>query len=163
MGTATQKHVLDNGLTVLLKPLHHTPLVSWRVMYRVGSRNEQSGLTGVSHWVEHMMFKGTPQFPAGALDRQIDREGGYWNAHTFIDFTGYFETMPADRIDLALRIEADRMVSALFDPDEVASERTVIILVAKSMSRLPGPVKTPSASSTTLPPSKSSSAAWIVG
>lgn len=125
--TSVQKHVLENGLTVLLKPLHHTPIVNWRVLYRVGSRNEQTGQTGISHWVEHMLFKGTPQFPAGTLDRLIDREGGYWNAHTFIDFTAYFETLPADRIDLALRIEADRMVNALFEPEEVESERTVII------------------------------------
>ncbi|MBN1966550.1 MAG: insulinase family protein [Anaerolineae bacterium] len=125
--TTVHKHVLDNGLTVLLKPLHHAPLISWRVMYRVGSRNEQTGGTGLSHWLEHMMFKGTPTFPGGQLDRMIDREGGYWNAHTFIDFTGYYETMPADRIDLALRLEADRMVNAQFDADEVESERTVII------------------------------------
>lgn len=127
MASTVQKHVLDNGLTVLLKPIHNAPVVSWRVMYRVGSRNEHTGITGVSHWTEHMMFKGTPQFPAGTLDRLVDREGGHWNAHTFIDWTGYYETMPADRIELALRIEADRMVNALFDPDEVASERTVII------------------------------------
>ncbi len=127
MDTSVQKHVLENGLTVLLKPIAHTPLVSWRVMYRVGSRNEQTGQTGISHWVEHMMFKGTPDFPGDQLDRMIDREGGYWNAHTFMDFTAYFETMPADRIDLALRLEADRMVNAIFEPDEVARERTVII------------------------------------
>jgi len=127
MGASVQKHVLKNGLTVLLKPIHTAPIVSWRVLYRVGSRNERTGQTGVAHWVEHMMFKGPPHFPAGTLDRLVDREGGVWNAHTFIDFTAYYETMPADRIDLALRIEADRMTNALFAPEEVASERTVII------------------------------------
>ena len=127
MAASVQKHVFDNGLTVLLKPIHTAPIVSWRVLYRVGSRNEHTGQTGISHWVEHMMFKGTPTFPAGTLDRLVDREGGVWNAHTFIDFTGYYETMPADRIDLALRIEADRMANALFDAEEVTSERTVII------------------------------------
>ena len=74
-----------------------------------------------------MMFKGTPTFPGGVLDQMISREGAYWNAHTFIDFTGYYATMPADRIDLALRLEADRMTNTIFDEDEVASERTVII------------------------------------
>lgn len=121
------RHVLANGLVVLLKEVHSAPLTSWWVLYRVGSRNEPTGLTGVSHWVEHMLFKGTEAFPAGYLDKAIDREGGTWNAQTFTDYTAYYETMPADKIDLALRLEADRMAHAAFDPDEVASERTVII------------------------------------
>jgi zinc protease len=119
--------VLDNGLVVLLKEVHNAPLVSWWVLYRIGSRNERTGITGVSHWVEHMLFKGTEQFPAGYLDKAIDREGGTWNAQTFIDYTAYYETLPADKIDLALRLEADRMVNAKFDIEEVESERTVII------------------------------------
>ncbi len=118
---------LRNGLEVRLKPIHMAPLISSWVWYRVGSRNERPGLTGVSHWVEHMLFKGTPTFPAGVLDRAISRDGGYWNAFTWLDWTTYFETLPADRIDLAFRLEADRMVNALFDPSEVESERTVII------------------------------------
>lgn len=117
----------DNGLLVLLKEIHTAPLISHWVWYRVGSRDEQPGLTGASHWVEHMQFKGTPRFPPGVLDRAIAREGGYWNALTHLDWTTYFETMPADKIDLALHLEADRMVRSTFDPDEVASERTVII------------------------------------
>lgn len=127
MDSTVQRHVLDNGLVVLLKPMRHVPLISWRVCYRVGSRNERTGHTGISHWVEHMMFKGTSQFPAGVLDKAIDREGGLWNAMTSLDWTVYYETMPADRIDIALRAEADRMVNALFDPEELESERTVII------------------------------------
>lgn len=121
------RHVLDNGLVVILKEIHTAPLVSWWVLYRVGSRNERTGTTGVSHWVEHMLFKGTEQFPAGHLDKAIDREGGMWNAQTFMDYTAYYETLPADKIDLALRLEADRMMNAQFDPEEVESERTVII------------------------------------
>ena len=73
------------------------------------------------------MFKGTEQFPAGMLDREIDRAGGQWNAFTSMDATKYFETLPADKIGIAMRAEADRMVNALFDPDETESERTVII------------------------------------
>lgn len=126
MGKVT-KHVLENGLVVLLKEVHSAPLISWWMMYRVGSRNERTGMTGASHWVEHMLFKGTTQFPAGYLDKAIDRLGGAWNAQTFIDYTAYYETLPAQHIDLALRIEADRMTNAAFDPDEVDSERTVII------------------------------------
>lgn len=121
------KHILDNGLVVLLKEVHTAPVVNWWVLYRVGSRNERTGQTGISHWVEHMMFKGTDRFPAGALDKAIDREGGVWNAQTSFDYTAYYETMPAGRIQLALEAEADRMMNARFDPDEVESERTVII------------------------------------
>lgn len=121
------RHVLENGLTVLLKPVRTAPIISWWVLYRIGSRNERTGITGASHWVEHMLFKGTDQFPAGSLDKAVDRIGGSWNAQTFIDYTAYFETLPSDQIELALRIEADRMINARFDPEEVASERTVII------------------------------------
>ncbi len=121
------KTMLDNGLTVVLKEMHHAPVTSFWVWYRVGSRNEIPGLTGASHWVEHLMFKGSPQFPAGTLDTAVSREGGRWNAFTWIDFTAYFETMPADRIDLALRLEADRMVNAFMTEEDVNSERTVII------------------------------------
>ena len=121
------KHVLSNGMVVLLKEVHSAPIISWWVMYRIGSRNERTGITGSSHWVEHMMFKGTKQFPPGYLDKAIDRVGGSWNAQTFFDYTAYFETLPASEIDLALRLEADRMTNAQFDPEEVESERTVII------------------------------------
>lgn len=121
------RHVFDNGLTVLLKEIHTAPVISWWVLYRVGSRNERTGLTGVSHWVEHMLFKGTAKFPAGNLDRLVERHGGAWNAQTSLDYTAYFETMPAAHIDLALQAEADRMTNARFDPDDVDSERTVII------------------------------------
>ncbi len=118
---------LDNGLEIRLKEMHTAPLISSWLWYRVGSRNEVPGITGISHWVEHMQFKGTPKFPAGLLDRAISRDGGVWNAGTWVDWTTYYETMPADRIDLALELEADRMVNSLFEPAEVESERTVII------------------------------------
>ncbi len=121
------KTVLDNGLTVVLKEMHHAPVASFFVWYRVGSRNELPGKTGISHWVEHMMFKGTPKFPAGTLDRLVSREGGQWNAFTWLDFTAYYETLSADRIGLSLDIESDRMVNTLFSSDETESERTVII------------------------------------
>lgn len=118
---------LSNGLKVLLKEVHTAPIISSWFWYRVGSRDEIQGRTGVSHWVEHMQFKGTEQFPANLLDKAISREGGTWNAFTYMDWTAYFETMPADKIDLALRLEADRMQNSRFLPEEVASERTVII------------------------------------
>jgi zinc protease len=129
---------LDNGLTVLIRGTHHAPVASLWLWFRVGSRNEIPGNTGISHWVEHMMFKGTEQVPKGELDRLISREGGYNNAMTWIDWTVYYETLPARRIDLALEIEADRMVNALFDLQEVEAERTVIISERQGSENEPG-------------------------
>ncbi|MGD8849399.1 MAG: pitrilysin family protein, partial [Anaerolineales bacterium] len=125
-GTVTATR-LRNGLQVRLKEVHTAPLISSWIWYRVGSRNEKPGSTGISHWVEHMQFKGTPKYPAGLLDRVISRDGGIWNAFTWLDWTAYFETLPSDRVDLALDLEADRMVNSLFETKEVESERTVII------------------------------------
>ena len=129
---------LPNGLTVLLKEVHTAPLVSWWVWYRVGSRHERPGHTGISHWVEHMMFKGTSRFPGDVADRVVAADGGVRNAMTWIDWTTYFETMPVDKIDFALRLEADRMAHALFPPKEVASERTVIISERQGHENSPG-------------------------
>jgi zinc protease len=121
------KATLPNGMTVLLKEIHTTPLISLWVWYRVGSRDETPPLTGISHLVEHMQFKGTRRFPAEVMDRVVAREGGARNAFTFLDWTTYFETMPAAKIDLALRLEADRMANSRFDSKDLASERTVVI------------------------------------
>jgi zinc protease len=121
------KVYLSNGLLVLLKEIHTAPIISHWVWYRAGSRNEVPGITGITHWVEHMQFKGTPNFPGNQMDRTISRVGGAWNAFTYLDWTTYFETMPADKIDLALNLEADRLKGSIFDETEVASERTVII------------------------------------
>ena len=118
---------LDNGLKVLLKEIHTAPLVSSWIWYRVGSRDEITGHTGISHWCEHMQFKGTSRFPSNLLERAVARDGGMWNAFTYFDWTTFFETMPFDKIDLGLNIEADRMINSLFDEKEVASERTVVI------------------------------------
>ena len=121
------KTTLENGLTVVLRESHSAPVTSVWVWYRVGSRNEHLGITGISHWVEHMLFKGTERWPRQKLDQAIAREGGYINAMTWYDFTTYFETLPAGKAYMALDIEADRMKNALFEPQEVAAERTVII------------------------------------
>jgi zinc protease len=127
MNESFTRFTLANGLQVLLKEIHTSPIVSQWIWYRVGSRDEVPGMTGASHWVEHMLFKGTPQFPLGALDRAISREGGYLNAFTFLDWTAFFETLPADKAEIALHLEADRMFNCLFEPNEVASERNVVI------------------------------------
>ena len=118
---------LSNGLKVFLKEIHTAPIISSWLWYRVGSRDEVQGRTGISHWVEHMQFKGTPKFPASVLDKAISREGGMWNAMTYLDWTAYYETMPADKIELALQLEADRMVNSQYDEKEADAERTVII------------------------------------
>jgi zinc protease len=127
MNEALTKLTLPNGLLVLLKEIHTSPIISHWIWYRVGSRDEVPGMTGASHWVEHMLFKGTPKFPTGALDRAISREGGYLNAFTFLDWTSFFVTLPADKVELALQVEADRMTNCLFEPEEVNAERTVVI------------------------------------
>jgi zinc protease len=106
MSGAVTRTRLRNGLEVRLKEIRTAPLISTWAWYRVGARNEVPGITGISHWVEHMQFKGTPTFPAGTLDRAISREGGFWNAFTWMDWTAYFETMPQDRVELALEVEA---------------------------------------------------------
>ncbi len=107
--------------------MYTAPIISSWIWYRVGSRDEPTGKTGISHWAEHMLFKGTKKFPAKILDKAISRDGGRWNAATSRDATHYYETMPADKFDLALRLEADRMKNSIFGAKEVASERTVII------------------------------------
>ena len=121
------QYTLSNGLKILLKEIHTAPLISTWLWYRIGSKDEPTGRTGISHWTEHMQFKGTPQFPTSVLEKAVSRDGGISNALTYFDWTTYFETMPADKADLSLRLEADRMVNSLFEPKEVDSERTVII------------------------------------
>lgn len=127
MASKVEKTILDNGLTILTKELHHVPLVSHWVWYRVGSRNEVKGKTGISHWVEHMQFKGTPKYPVNVLDQAISRDGGVWNAMTSLDWTTYFETLPSHKINIALDLEADRMLNSIFDAQETELERTVVI------------------------------------
>ncbi len=127
MTKTSQFYPLPNGLTVHLKEIHTAPIISTWVWYRVGSRNEQVGKTGISHWVEHMQFKGTQEFPASYLDREISRVGGTWNAMTYMDWTTYYETLPAHVFEISLQSEADRMTNSLFDPKEVELERNVVI------------------------------------
>lgn len=105
----------------------HAPVVSLWVWYHVGGRNEAPGTTGMSHFLEHMLFKGTPTHPKGDLDRLLARYGAQWNAFTNEDITCYFETVPRDRYEVALALEADRMRNALIAADEVEAERSVIV------------------------------------
>jgi zinc protease len=118
---------LDNGLKVLIQEVHTAPLVSVWCWYRVGSRDEVAGLSGVSHWVEHMNFKGTTNIPRDQMKGIVERFGGMWNGYTWIDQTTYLETAGRDALDQLLFIEAERMQNSLFDPEDCESERTVII------------------------------------
>jgi zinc protease len=121
------KTSLDNGLTVLIKEVRRAPVASFWIWYRVGGRNEVPGITGISHWVEHMLFKGTPTYRPGEIFRTVNKHGGTLNGFTWIDYTAYFETLPSANITLGADIESDRMKNAIFSPDEVQQERTVII------------------------------------
>jgi zinc protease len=122
-----QQTTLDNGLRVILREVRERPLVGVWMWYRVGGRNELPGTTGVSHWVEHMLFKGGKRFGKGEITKEISRRGGALNAFTWIDCTAYFETLPSDEIDLALAIESDRVYDTRIEPDEAEAERTVVI------------------------------------
>ncbi len=135
---ALRVHTLANGLGVLLVEDHTAPVVTFWVWYRVGSRNEMPGATGISHWVEHMLFKGTPTQPKGTLTRLVDRLGGRWNAFTGKDYTAYFEVLPAEHFAVAVTLEADRMVHTVFEPEEVETERTVIISEREGSENSPG-------------------------
>ena len=119
--------VLDNGLKVLIQEVHTAPLASVWCWYRVGSKDEAPGATGVSHWCEHMNFKGTRNIPRDQVKGIIEKFGGSWNGYTWIDQTTYLETASKDALDRMLFIEAERMDACLYDPADCESERTVII------------------------------------
>jgi zinc protease len=118
---------LRNGLDVILAPDTESPTVSSWIWYRIGSVNERPGITGVSHWVEHMMFQGSPHYRKGEIDRAIFAIGGTSNAFTDNDFTAYFATVPREHWEVPLRIESDRMVGARMDPTDSDRERIVIL------------------------------------
>ncbi len=122
-----KESALENGLKILLLEEHKAPVVTVHVWYRVGSRNEQPGATGLSHFLEHMMFKGTSKVGPGQFSKTVQKNGGRDNAFTSDDYTGYFETFASDRFELALELEADRMRGLLLDPKEVESEKKVVM------------------------------------
>lgn len=118
---------LDNGLRVLLLEDRRSPVITVQTWYRVGSRNERVGLSGISHYIEHMMFKGTPRYGPRVYSRLLEAEGASENAFTSQDATVYFVTIAAEKVDLVLDLEADRMRQLLLDPREVEAERKVIM------------------------------------
>ncbi|MBM4441837.1 MAG: insulinase family protein [Candidatus Rokubacteria bacterium] len=126
-GTPVLAATLDNGLRVLLQEDHRSPIVTFQTWYRVGSRNEARGHTGLAHFLEHMMFKGTPTYGRGQFARLVEQNGGQDNAFTSQDVTSYYVNMVADKIDLVIDLEADRMQNILLDAKEIDSERQVVI------------------------------------
>lgn len=122
-----RRFCLRNGLEVLLAPDQASPTASVWVWYRVGSKNEHPGITGGAHWLEHMLFQGTPKYAKGEIDRAILNVGGLLNAFTDLDYTAYFSTVPREHIAIPIDIEADRMTRALLSPEEVDRERTVVL------------------------------------
>jgi zinc protease len=127
MASPGEPRQLDNGLKVIVQEEHTAPLVSVWCWYKVGSKDERPGLTGVSHWVEHMNFKGTTNIPRDQVKGIIEQFGGSWNGYTFIDQTTYLETASRDALDRMLFIESERMANCLYDPHDCESERSVII------------------------------------
>lgn len=119
--------VLPNGLKVLLKEEHKAPVVTFQVWYKVGSRNERLGKTGLSHVLEHMMFKGSSKFGPKQFSQTVMRNGGNDNAFTSKDYTAYFENFASDRLEIALDLESDRMQGLILDPKEFLSERAVVM------------------------------------
>ena len=117
---------LPNGLKVILLEQHKAPVATFQIWYRVGSRNEVTGKTGLSHLTEHMMFKGTTTYGKGEFSNIIAKNGGTENAFTSNNYTAYFENLSRDRLQLSLELESDRMINLLIEPNEFELERDVV-------------------------------------
>lgn len=118
---------LDNGMQVVLVENHRAPVVTHMVWYKVGSADEPLGVSGIAHFLEHLMFKGTKDIAPGDFSKIVARNGGNDNAFTTWDYTGYFQNIARDRLDLVMKMEADRMVNLQLSDDVVLPERDVII------------------------------------
>lgn len=127
VGAATVERTLDNGLKVIVKTDTRAPVVVSQVWYRAGSMDESYGTTGVAHVLEHMMFKGTLEVPEGEFSRLIAAAGGRENAFTARDYTVYYQILPASQLELALRLEADRMANLILAPEAYAKEIQVVM------------------------------------
>jgi zinc protease len=126
LGTSIQARTLANGLTVIVWPDHDIPNVALDNWFRVGSRNERPGITGLSHFFEHMMFNGAKKYGPGEFDRVMEANGGANNAFTSEDVTVYLDWFPASALPLILDLEHDRLQSLSFDPKVIESERGVV-------------------------------------
>jgi zinc protease len=118
---------LDNGLQVVLIEDHRAPVVTQMIWYKAGSADEPRGKSGIAHFLEHLMFKGTVDVPSGEFSAIVSRNGGRENAFTSYDYTGYFQTVASDRLETVMRLEADRMTNLTLTREQVDSERLVIL------------------------------------
>jgi len=125
---------LDNGLTLLVVPEPSVPVVSVQVHYQVGSRYELPGITGISHLFEHLMFRGTEELGPEEFSRLLQAKGGEVNAFTTKDHTSYFENLPVEHLELALRLEADRLAHLKLDEENFQTEREVVVSERKLRS-----------------------------
>ena len=122
-----KEYRLDNGLKVLIMEEHKAPEATFQVWYRVGSLNEPEGKSGLSHLLEHMMFKGTSECGPSELSKIVQKNGGIDNAYTTKDYTAYFELLSSDRISIPIDLESDRMHNLTLEPEDVSSERRVVM------------------------------------
>jgi len=122
-----QEFSLANGMQVVVIPDHRAPVVTHMVWYKVGSADEPQGKTGVAHFLEHLMFKGTPTHPGGNFSRIVAEKGGQENAFTSTDYTGYFQKVAREHLGLVMELEADRMANLVLGEEETAAERDVVL------------------------------------
>ncbi len=122
-----KERVLDNGLKVMIVENHKLPLVSYYTYFDVGGKFETPGITGSSHFLEHMMFKGAKKYPEGEFDKMVEGSGGKNNAYTTSDMTVYYESLPAEHINKIIDVEADRMQNLALNPKSFASEKNVVL------------------------------------
>ncbi len=158
-----EEYRLDNGLKILLKPNTQAPLISWQVWYRVGSRNERSGYTGLAHYLEHMMFKGTKQFRKGEIAQAVELKGGMFNAFTSDDYTAYYENFAPEHLELGIKVEADRMRNSGLLQEELSLERSVVISELEGRDNSPHSIlyRTLKASAYDVHPYKNPIIGWI--
>jgi zinc protease len=123
---AVQTHTLDNGLKILVQEDHSIPNVAMYLFYRIGSRNERPGITGISHFFEHTMFNGAKKYGPKQFDNEMDSAGGNNNAYTSKDLTVYTDWFPSTALELMFDMESDRMRDLAFDPKIIESERGVV-------------------------------------
>src|SRR5690606_17401674 len=118
---------LDNGLEAVVIEDHRAPVVVQMLWYRIGSADEQPGKSGIAHYLEHLMFKGTDKLAAGELSKTVGANGGMDNAFTSYDYTAYFQRIASDRLPLIMEMEADRMENLRIGPEDWQAERQVVL------------------------------------
>src|SRR5437868_13824478 len=123
---AVQEHALENGLQIRLLPDRGLPITTVYSFFRVGSRNERPGITGISHLFEHMMFNGSQKYGPKEFDRRLEAAGGTSNAYTSTDITAYYEDFAAEALPLVLDLESDRMASLVIDEESLSRDREVV-------------------------------------